>query len=148
MKALLCYTKFMCVLTFMFLLTTCSLFDVDDTDLFVGTYSVNVVSSMTWGSGSGTTTSSGLVTIKKESENRIRMSGFMSGSGRVSGNCLYLDPDYQEDVNYGSLNTVYNAGTYSNGIISMTSSTTGKLKDTNGIFYPFSSYDKLTFIKQ
>lgn len=147
-KALRLYSRFMYMLVTMILVASCTVEDQDDTDHFVGTYSVSVTSSVTWGNSSGRTSDSGQVTISKDGTNRVKMSGFIVATGRVNGNDLYLDPSYENDARYGNTNTVYNVGTYNNGIINMTSTSTGQLKYTDGNYYPYRSYDTFTFIKK
>ena len=130
------------------LLTFCSCIKdkEGDADQYVGVYKVSVVQNVTWGGSSGTLTDSGTITITKLSSNQIQIRGYFSTNGRVSGNTVYFESMSSSDE-AGNINTVFDAGIYNGGTITVNVTRTGQLRN-NGVLYPFTSIDRMTIIKQ
>lgn len=127
--------------------STCTKTSVeDDADKFVGVYSVSVVQNVTWGSNSGTLTDTGTIMITKISSDQVQVSGYFKTQGRVSGNTINLNSMTNSDSS-GSITTVFATGIYNGGVITITSTRSGRL-GSNGVLYPYSSTDRLTAIKQ
>lgn len=121
--------------------------DIDgDADQYVGVYKVSVAQNTRWGNATATLTDNGTITITKLSSNQIKITGFITTKGRVSGNTVYLESTTNSDA-AGSITTVYDAGFYNAGVLTINATLTGHLID-GGISYPFSSRDKITAIKQ
>ena len=125
---------------------TCTKDADGDADMYVGVYSVSVVENVTWGGSSGTLTDNGTITITKLSSNQVKVTGYFSTTGRVSGSTINLEGMSTSDSS-GSINTVFGTGIYNGGTITISSTRTGQLK-SNGVMYPFTSRDQITAIKK
>lgn len=134
---------FMC-LTCLFIGSSCT--KENNADAFVGIYNVSVVENVTWGNSSGTLTDSGVLSITKVSGSRVKLSGFISTYGEVTGSSIYLESSTASDAS-GTITTVFGTGILSGNVLSLSATSTGQLK-SNGVFYPFTSFDRFTCIKQ
>lgn len=134
---------FVC-LTCLFLGNSCT--KENNADAFVGIYNVSVVENVTWGNSSGTLTDSGVLSITKVSGSRVKLSGFISTYGEVTGSSIYLESSTASDAS-GTITTVFGTGILSGNVLSLSATSTGQLKN-NGVFYPFSSFDRFTCVKQ
>lgn len=134
---------FMC-LACLFLGNSCN--KEDYADDYVGIYNVSVVENVTWGNSSGTLTDSGVLSITKVSGSRVKLSGFISTYGEVTGSSIYLESSTASDAS-GTITTVFGTGILSGNVLSLSATSTGQLK-SNGVFYPFTSFDRFTCIKQ
>lgn len=134
---------FMC-LACLFLGNSCT--KEDYADDYVGIYNVGLVQNVTWGNSSGTVTDSGVMRITKESRNRVKLEGFISTEGVVTGNSIQLESTTLTD-SYGTITTVYGPGLLTGDMLTLSATSTGRLKN-NGVFYPFSSFDRFTCVKQ
>ena len=134
------------MLSVVFSFCTCTKETDSDADMYVGVYSVSVVEYVTWGGSSGTLTDNGTITITKLSSNQVKVTGYFSTTGRVSGTTINLEGMTTSDA-AGTINTVFGTGIYNGGTITLTSTRTGQLKN-NGVMYPFTSRDQITAIKK
>ena len=134
------------LLTIILTFSSCIKDKEGDADQYVGIYKVSVVQNVTWGGSSSTLTDSGTITITKLSSNQIQVRGYFSTNGRVSGNTVYFESMSSSDE-AGNINTVFDAGIYNGGIITVNATRTGQLRN-NGVLYPFTSIDRMTIIKQ
>ncbi len=131
-------------LTCLFIGSSCT--KENNADAFVGIYNVSVVENVTWGNSSGTLTDSGVLSITKVSGSRVKLSGFISTYGEVTGSSIYLESSTASDAS-GTITTVFGTGILSGNVLSLSATSTGQLK-SNGVFYPFTSFDRFTCIKQ
>lgn len=135
---------FAMALVAMFVCNSCT--KEDYADAYVGIYNVGLVQNVTWGNSSGTVTDSGVMRITKESRNRVKLEGFISTEGVVTGNSIQLESTTLTD-SYGTITTVYGPGLLTGDMLTLSATSTGRLKN-NGVFYPFSSFDRFTCVKQ
>lgn len=141
MKRLLAFA-----LTCVAMLSCSKLEQEDPADKFVGTYSVSVTQFVVWGSASGTLSDNGTFMITKESATKVRVSGYMSTTGEVTGSTLYLN-GFNSSDSAGYINTTFSPATLAGNVLTFTASRSGQLKD-NGIAYPYRSTDNFTAIKK
>jgi hypothetical protein len=118
----------------------------NNADAFVGRYAVSTIENATWGGSSGTLTDNGTMTITKVSSSRIQVNGYFNTFGEVVGNNVYLE-SYTTTDSSGSLTIVFGTGTLNGNILTLTSTTTGRLK-YNGVFYAFNSTAQHTCNRQ
>ncbi len=120
----------------------------DDADAFVGTYNISVIENSVWGNDSGTINDKGTLIISKVSATKVRLYGFISTLGEVTGNNIYLEAEHNSD-SAGYIDVAYGPGTLSGNVLTFTSNMTGKLRSpSSGILYPFRANSYFTAIKQ
>ena len=115
-------------------------------DAFVGTYSVSTVEHVTWGNDSGSLTDTGVLTITKVSNNRVRTSGYFRTEGEISGNNVYFESMTASDSS-GHTTTVFGTGTLNGNVLSFTCTSSGQLA-YQGVLYPYYSTAQMTCIRQ
>lgn len=118
----------------------------EDSDKFVGTYSLSVVEHVVWGNDSGTINDNGTLTIEKISDSKVRVYGYnIYTTGEVSGSLLQLEGTYASDSE-GYYTASFSTGVLTGNILKFTANHTGKLK-YNGILYPYRNTIEYTAVK-
>lgn len=118
----------------------------DDSDAFVGTYSVSLTQHVIWGGDSGTLSDSGTLHITKVSNSRVKTSGYFSTYGEVVDSFIYFEPLRATDGS-GYFTTTFNQGILVGNVLTFSANRSGQLA-YNGVLYPFRSSDSFTAIKQ
>lgn len=118
----------------------------DAADAFVGVYSVSVTEHVIWGYDSGTITDTGTMSISKESATRVKIDGYISTYGEISGNILYMEGGKSSSAE-GYLTTTYSPATLTGNVLTFTANQSGQLA-SNGTLYPFRSSGSFSAIKQ
>lgn len=135
--------KFFAVILLSALISSCSgkLDSSDNIEQFVGKYSVTITQNVVWGGSSSTLTDSGTMTIQR-SGSGVKVTGFISTTGRVIGNTLYLDTTTSSDSN-GTITTTFSSAMLMANMLRITGHSSGQLK-YNGRMYAYSSTDNIT----
>ena len=126
-------------------LTSCSNNGMDDADAFVGYYTLSVIEDVVLGNDKGTLNDNGVIMITKISENKVKITGYITSEGEVSGSLLYIKGGYYSDES-GYFTTSYGKGKLDGNILTFTANQTGQLK-YNGIYYPYRNSSYFTAIK-
>ena len=133
----------LCILLLAFA-TSCT--KEDNAEAFVGTYNVSTVEHVTWGNDSGSLTDTGVLTITKVSNNRVRTSGYFTTEGEISGKIVYFESMSSSD-SYGHTTTVFGTGTLNGNVLSFTCTSSGQIA-YQGVMYPYYSTAQMTCIRQ
>lgn len=139
--------KYIVLTILCFTLSSCSkTFEENDTDLFVGRYSVSVTQYVVWGGSSGTLTDSGVLRISKVSSTKVKTTGYFHTTGEVVGSTIYFESMYASD-SAGYFTTTFDAATLNGNVLTFKTHRSGQL-EYGGIMYPYRSTDNFTLIKQ
>ena len=133
----------LCILLLAFA-TSCT--KEDNAEAFVGTHNVSTVEHVTWGNDSGSLTDTGVLTITKVSNNRVRTSGYFTTEGEISGKNVYFESMSSSD-SYGHTTTVFGTGTLNGNVLSFTCTSSGQIA-YQGVMYPYYSTAQMTCIRQ
>ena len=120
--------------------------DEGGADAFVGYYNVSVIENVVWGGTSGTLNDSGVMSISKISDNKVKVEGYISTIGEVVGNLIYFESSSSSDSS-GYLTISYGVGTLNGNVLTFTANQTGQLA-SNGVMFPFRCSASFTAIKQ
>ena len=105
----------------------------------LGTYSVTVEDYVIWGLDDGVIHDKGIITITQIDEDRVKLRGLISTTGRLVDGKLYLDSTTNTD-SYGYITRKFDSALFGAGILAIFSKATGQLSTTpNGTRYPYSS---------
>ena len=136
--------KIWLILMMLSFMVACSSNDDDYAD-FSGFYDVSVVENVMWGNTSGTLNKTGVIGIKVVGS-QATVEGFISTTGQIAGNILYLNgTTSQGGGEY--LTTTFSPATLTGNVLSFIVYQSGKLK-SNGVLFPFSSNAQFTCIKK